>query len=219
MKIGIGVSTHNRREIADHSIAEWRRFLPDGAKLVIVDDASDIPYPTSDYRFETQAGIAVVKNKCLELLEGCEYIFLSDDDFYPLNDNWWWEYIKSDLQHACYVFDRPYIYKDTFISSYELPRGVLLYFTKKCIQAAGGFDTKFELYGYDHAELSRRIFNMGLTPAPYIDVSNSKGLFYSHDEQSTVMSSLRAPERIIALRQNKKYFEQTVNSNQFVPYK
>jgi hypothetical protein len=219
MKLGIAISTHDRRDIADHSIAEWRRFLPVGAKLVIVDDASTIPYPGADYRFEQHAGISVVKNKCLELLNNCDHVFLCDDDIFPSINSWWLPYVHSNLQHACYIFDRKMLWKESDYIAYDLPRGCLLYFHKRCIQVAGGFDTNFKLWGYEHAELSRRIFNMELTPARYIDIPNSKGLFYSHDEQSTSKSSLDVVERNRFIRSNKKYFDETFLSNQFIPYK
>lgn len=216
--IGVAISTRNRREMAEHSIQKWRDFLPASAKLVIVDDASDVPYPGADYRFETQAGIAVVKNKCLELLEGCEHLFLVDDDIYPL-DAWAPYYVNSNLQHACYIFDRKMLWKEPDYVAYDLPRGCLMYFTKRCIEKAGGFNTNFKIYGYDHAELSRRIFNMKLTPAAYIDIPDSKGLFYCHDEQLTVRSSLPLQERTRFIRGNKKLFDDTFSSNTFIPYK
>lgn len=218
MKIGIAISTHNRRVIADHSIAEWRRFLPEGAKLVIVDDCSDIPYPGAAYRFEQRAGISKVKNKCIQLLEDCEHIFIVDDDIYATDPNWATWYTHSNLQHACYIFDRKMLWKEPDYIAYELPRGCLLYFTKRCIEKAGGFDTNFTGM-YEHAELSRRIFNMKMTPAPYIDIPFSKGLFYSHDEQNTAQSSFDAYERHKAIRENKKYWEETKLSNTFIPYK
>lgn len=219
MTIGVAISTRNRREIAEHSITEWRKYLPIGAKLVIIDDASDTPYPGADYRFEQQAGIAAVKNKCLELLEGYDHVFLADDDLYPLANGWAIPYMFSNLQHACYIFDRKLLWKEPDYVAYELPRGCLMYFTKRCIEIAGGYDTKFKLYSYEHPNLSRRIFNMKLTPAPYIDIPNSQGLFYSHDEQLTVQSSLDAYERCRGIKANKKYFEETKLSNEFIPYK
>jgi len=218
MKIGVAISTHDRREIAEHSIAEWRWFLPVGAKLVIVDDASEISYPGADYRFEQQAGISVVKNKCIQLLEDCDHLVISDDDIFPRANGWAIPYIFSNLQHACYIFDRKLLWKEPDYKAYDLPRGCLLYFTRRCIDIAGGFDTNFTGM-YEHAELSRRIFNMKLTPAPYIDIPNSEGLFYSHDEQGTGESSFDPHTRGKAIRANKKYWEETKLSNQFIPYK
>jgi hypothetical protein len=218
MNLGIAISTHDRREIADHSITEWRRFLPVGAKLVIVDDASEIPYPGADYRFEQSAGISTVKNKCIELLDGCDHFVLSDDDIHPLDANWATWYTHSNLQHACYIFDRKLLWAEPDYKAYELPRGCLLYFTRRCIEIAGGFDTNFSNC-YEHANLSERIFNMKLTPAPYVDIPHSKGLFYSHDEQNTARSCFDPYERTKAIRDNKKYWEETKLSNTFIPYK
>lgn len=218
MNIGIAISTHNRREIADHSIKQWKKFLPVGAKLIIVDDASAIPYPGADYVFSKRAGISTVKNKCIQLLNDCDHIFLVDDDIYPLDANWAAWYTHSTLQHACYIFERKLLWTEPDYKAYELPRGCLLYFTKHCIEIAGGFDTNFTSM-YEHAELSRRIFNMKLTPSAYIDILYSKGLFYSHDEQNTAQSSFDPYERTKAIRENKKYWEETKLSNQFIPYK
>lgn len=218
MDIGIAISTRNRRETANHCIDLWREYLPVNSKLVIVDDASDVPYPGADYRFNERVDIAVVKNKCIELLEGCEHIFLSDDDIAPRANGWALPYIFSNLQHACYIFNRKLLCSEPDYKAYDLPRGCLLYFTKRCIHIAGGFDTKFTSM-YEHAELSRRIFNMKLTPAPYIDIPNSAGLFYSHDENLTVQSCMDIVERTKAIRENKKYWEETVLSNSYIPYK
>ena len=80
MTIGIGITTHNRREVLLNSLKSFERFLPDDYKLVVIDDASDVPVSKSEwglydiYRFEKNVGIATAKNKCLELLEDCEHI-------------------------------------------------------------------------------------------------------------------------------------------------
>lgn len=219
MRIGIAISTKNRRETAEHTITQWKKFLPEGAKLVIVDDCSEIAYLGADYRFDKPAGIAKVKNKCLELLEGCDHIFLSDDDIFPLWVTWWRPYVHGSPQHACYIFGREKLWQEPDYVAYNLPRGCLLYFTKHCLETAGGYDERFATYSYEHAELSRRIFNMGLTPAAYIDAPNSKGLFYSHDEELTIRSALPTIERLKHVKANKETFLRTFNSNQFIPYK
>ncbi len=218
MKIGIGITSHNRGEMAEYSISKWKQFLPVGTNLAIIDDGSTVPLKSANYRFEEKQGISIAKNKCLELLEDNDHIFLVDDDIYPLNDIWIGKYVFSNLQHACYIFDRKLLSWEPNYHVYDLPRGCLLYFTKRCIEIAGGFDTNFTNC-YEHAELSRRIFNMGLTPAPYIDIPNSAGLFYSHDEQGTGQSSFDPHTRGKAIRSNKQYWEETKLSNQFIPYK
>lgn len=78
------ITTHNRRDIAEKTIAHIRDHTP-GAVIVIVDDASTEPFPGATFRFDQQAGIAKAKNKCLELLMATvvEHLFLFDDDTWP----------------------------------------------------------------------------------------------------------------------------------------
>ena len=94
-KIGIGITTHNRYDIFKKSYDEINRFLPSGAVLVVVDDASDTPVKEATFRFNENVGIAKAKNKCFELLydSGCEHFFLFDDDCYPLVEDWYKPYM------------------------------------------------------------------------------------------------------------------------------
>jgi glycosyltransferase involved in cell wall biosynthesis len=217
-RIALCITVHNRPEIAKHSIEQWQKLAPANCDIFIVDDASNPPYPDADYRFENNVGISTAKNMCLQLAENADHIFLADEDVYALDAHWATWYTHSNLQHACYIFNRKLLWKEPDYKAYDLPRGCLLYFTKHCIEKAGGFDTNFKNC-YEHAELSRRIFNMNMTPAPYIDIPHSKGLFYSHDEENTAQSSFDPYERSKAIRANKKYWEETKLSNQFIPYK
>ncbi len=163
MKIGIGITTRNRRETAQKSIAEIKRLSPKGSKIVIVDDSSDMPFPKSNFRFDYQAGIAKAKNKCLELLEGSDYIFLFDDDCYPITTNWYEPYISSGLNHASFNFEwradgmKPLETLPNGIVSWSSPRGCLMFFTKHCIDTCGGMDEGFAIWGYEHPEYSRRV--------------------------------------------------------------
>lgn len=218
-RIAVCITVHNRAEMAGHTISEWKRLAPSNCTIFVVDDASEPAFPGADYRFPTQVGIAVAKNMCLKLADYAEHVFLSDDDIRPVTENWWQPYCYGTPQHACYIFGREKLWQEPDYIAYDLPRGCLLYFSNHCIKTCGGYDTQFKIYSFEHPALSRRIFNMGLTPAAYIDVPNSKGLFYSHDEELTTRSSLAANERYKHIKQNKKYFELTKNSNQFIPYK
>src|SRR5690606_4684793 len=97
-QIGIGLTTHNRRDVLKKSLSFHKKHLPKGAKLIVVDDASEIPVKGVDFRFEHNAGIAASKNKCIELLEGCEHIFLFDEDCWPITDDWHLPYINSGIK-------------------------------------------------------------------------------------------------------------------------
>jgi glycosyltransferase involved in cell wall biosynthesis len=81
--------------------------------LVVVDDASDekkVGLEVDKYHyFPKRVGIAKSKNKCLELLEKCDHIFLFDDDFYPIKEGWEQIYIdtaqQTGIHHLCFTFD------------------------------------------------------------------------------------------------------------------
>jgi glycosyltransferase involved in cell wall biosynthesis len=111
--IGVGITTRNREYVFRKTLQEIRKFLPQSAKLVVVDDNSDKRkhnLKVDEYfYFKQRAGIAKAKNKCIELLENCDDIFLFDDDFYPIKRGWEKIYIAAkDLtgcQHMCFTFD------------------------------------------------------------------------------------------------------------------
>lgn len=191
----------------------------------VVDDASDMKATESDivfvrsYRFEENVGIATVKNKCLELLEDCDHIFVADDDFFPTSPDWWKPYVDSGLNHACYTFGRKVMQSNHRFTEYEKPCGCLMYFRKICLETVGGWDTDFKGYGYDHCNISDRIFNAGLTPARYIDVPNSRFYFKSLDENHEVASSVPNSVRLATIPLNRALYEQNYNSKEFKPYK
>lgn len=227
MRIGVGITTHNRGIIANHTVAQWQRYLPEGAKLLTVDDASAIPFYGAVYRFEENAGVARAKNKCLELLDNCEHIFLADDDVYPITADWWKPYVESGENHLMFTFDhlkggQANGYKKMVtsgpIASYNAPCGCMLYIRRKVLDVVGGFDEKFVKYFYEHVNFSQRVFNAGLTAYPFGDVPNSLDLFHSMDWAGEVESSVQ-DDRMHLLRQNKRYFESQKDSKEFKPYK
>lgn len=231
MKIGIGVTTHNRREVLLHSLAEIRRFAPTGAVIVVVDDASEEPYPEATYRFEANAGIARAKNKCLELLDdaGCDEFFLFDDDTYPICSDWWRPYVESDEPHLMYIFtdfrDRPtlrdttVLYADSKLTAYSHARGCMLYLSRVCLERAGGMNPIFGRWGWEHPNLSERIYNLGLTTFRYADIPGSDRLIHSGDEFLEVKSTILGEERQKWIGRNQKLHQGLFDATEFVPYR
>lgn len=110
--IGIGVTTHNRHKLIATCVKNIRKYTSSPYKLVVVDDASDVPVNIKNvkiYRFEKNMGIAASKNKCLSLLEGCDHYFLFDDDCWPKQTGWEDFYInaatKSKSHHFCFTWE------------------------------------------------------------------------------------------------------------------
>lgn len=226
MKIGIGITTHNRLNVAENTVSNIKKYAPKNAKIVIVDDASRVPFPNSTYRFNVNVGISVAKNKCLELLDDCDYIFLFDDDCYPKVKDWHLPYIESGINHMSFTFSKlangrangnNFLSKNKNLVSYANPCGCMLFFTKKCLETVGGFDEAFDTYSFEHVELSNRIFNAKLTPWRFIDVENSLDLFTSLDYESSIESSVN--DKSIYRNNNKLHYKRVYGSSEFKPYK
>lgn len=224
--IGVGITVHNRNETAIHTLEQIKKYAPDASKIVVVDDASKIPFEGSNYRFNVNVGISVAKNKCLELLDDCEHIFLFDDDCYPIVKDWHIPYITSGINHLSFTFDKlingkpngnRLINKWKGFNIFANPCGCMVYFTKKCLEVAGGFNTVYNRYGFEHADLSIRIHNLKLTPFKYMDVQDSLSLFRSLDYEASISSSVH--NRLELINSNKKIFNQMQTSREFVPYK
>ena len=207
MNIAICVTTTpNRKELFAQSFLKLVENTPANVSYKIYNDVN-------------YEGIAKAKNKCLAMAEGFDFVFLLDDDIFPLDKSWISEYVNSGLEHAMYIFDRTLQERTEKYFSYDLPRGCMLFLTRKAIDMAGGMDENFKVWGYEHAEYSRRIYNMGLTPAPFIDRPNSIDLFYSYDRWHACKSSVSEGQRMQAITANYKLYEQNLNSKEFKPYK
>lgn len=198
--IGIGITTHNRPDAFEKTYSEIKRLAPSGAVIVVVDDASKIPVSIADYRFNSNAGIAIAKNKCLELLynKGCEHIFLFDDDTYPLVENWYSKYVESPEPHLMWIFDKhngqketqvDVLYKDDKHTAYHATRGCVLYCHRRVLDTVGGMNPNFGLWGWEHQSWSDRIHSAGLTTFRYADVTGSDGFFHSMDKNNEIKST------------------------------
>lgn len=226
-KIGIAITTHNRPEVFAGTYSKIKQFLPSGAKLVVVDDASSVPVK-SDFRFEKNAGIAKAKNKCLELLEDCEHIFLFDDDCYPIVEEWHIPYIESGLNHAMFIFDHladgssngnRILKKHEKYVVFENPCGCMLYLRNICLKMVGGMDERFGVWGYEHVNYSQRICNIGLIEHPFMDIPGSLDLFYSRDYYQNVERSVPASVRKLQISRNDELYKSAGTSTEYIPFK
>lgn len=228
--VGIGVTTHNRPVELGATLRRIKGVMPKGAKLVVVDDASETPAKEATYRFERNVGIAKAKNKCLELLvdQGCDQLFLFDDDCWPEVKGWERPYIESPEPHMMYIFkdlvrlklsDSEEIYRDSNLKAYTHPRGCMLYFDARVLDVVGGFDTRYKRWGYEHVDLSNRIFNAGLTSFRFADVVGSEALIHSCDEYMEVSSTVSREERRPYLVEMEPLFKASFNSSEYCEYR
>ncbi len=200
MKIGIGITTYGNRKTP---ALEMIRNYTTNAKIATVDCK----------------GIAKAKNMCLALLDDCEHIFLFDDDCWPKINSWFVPYVLSGINHLSYTFNRKVLNENNGITEYELPSGCMLYINRKCLDVVGGFDEAFEGYSYEHVNYSQRVFNAGLTPACYLDVTHSSDYIHSMDEHKQIVSSVSQLDRGKSIQANRPLLMKNRFSKEFKPYK
>lgn len=214
--ISICITTRNRPESFSLVMMHINKHTSVPYELIVVDDASDESYCDASYRFENRSGIPAAKNKCLELAK-YDHIFLFDDDTYPIADNWYAPYIYSGKQHLCFTFLTAFKRKDGF-KYHTLGNGCMLYVTRKCIDAIGGFDWSYGLGKYEHVDFSRRIHNAGLTESVFVDVYNSKELLYCMDQKKEIQRSFTSREMTTLLSSGSKHFRQNRLSKEYINF-
>lgn len=235
-KIGIVISTHNRKKVLEKTLKQHLQHLPAGAEIIVIDDASSpaavVPDGVKLIRNHISLGIVAVKNASLAALmeAGCEHLFLWDDDAYPIADGWHQPYIDSPEPHLAYQFldlsgprklnDMAILYKDGDHVAYTGQRGVMLYYHRSVIEKVGGFDTIYGRGMYEHPDLALRIHNAGLTTWAFADVVGSEKLIYCLDEHEAVERSVPVTDRKLQVRQNIGVFNARRDSGYtgYAPY-
>lgn len=159
MRIGIGVTTYNRPEHAKLFGEQIRKYQPEECDFIAVDDTKD------------RKGIAYRKNECLRALKDCDYVFLFDDDCFPIKEGWAsWFIAKAShnhIKHMMYLKETPTLKKiesNNGIDVYNNCAGCMMFLTKEVIEKVGAYNPKYGMYGFEHAGYSNRIHKAGLTP-------------------------------------------------------
>ena len=192
MKIGIGITTRNRKEVYETCIKQIAEFTTDYV-IYTYEDCSDTPY-TGNCGTE-RIGVAKAKNKCLQYLydQQCTHIFLFDDDCFPKAHNWQSNFINSGFPHLNFVPIKGLEVKilntigNVIIT--DCVFGCLLYFDVEKLGKVY-FNEIFEIYGYEHCELTERIYRTGKQEYKYITLSDITDYIYSYDYHMKWMQEL-----------------------------
>jgi hypothetical protein len=223
--IGVAVTTRDRPDILKRCREAWGKFLPAGAVLVIVDDASAKPVDSATYRFDARAGIAGAKNKCLELLmdAGVDHLFLFDDDCWPKVADWWRPYVESREQHFAHSWGLAELYRDSEMVATHASGGTMLYLTRDVVADCGGYQTDMGKYGREHWNLSDRIFSRGWTSFRYQDIPEATDgkLFYELDryEKNTTHSTATKADKEYDQGTGRKVWRDRRHDTEFVPWR
>jgi len=153
MRIGIGItSTPSRPAHLELCLSQMNKYMPEDAMLFVAHDTNKM-------------GVAHQKNKCLEALKECDYVFLFDDDCFPIENGWAdayiSEYIRTGNHHFLKINETPSIeIKEVIdgITSWTNCAGCMMFLTRSAIQTVGMFNESFGRYGYEHAEFTNRIY-------------------------------------------------------------
>ena len=197
--IGIAVTTYRRNDVLANTLRTIDLMSPD-VPLFVVDDGSPHPYQRVTHRLP-HSGVSVAKNKCLELMydAGIEHMFLLDDDVAPITSDWWKSYVEDPLPHLMLCWGRSrLISRDQQYTYWSHPRGVMLYVHRSVVDRVGGMRPEFaEAMGGEHVEWSRRIYNAGFTPSPFVDLKDSRNYWLAEDwgrtgETNEMLSARRA---------------------------
>jgi glycosyltransferase involved in cell wall biosynthesis len=178
--IGIGITTYKRPHLLEKCLDQIKRFTKSNYRLYVATDTD-----------EDRRGVAKRKNECLYFLQDCDYIFLFDDDCYPIKEDWEKKIIEIHLatnEHHFVYNKAPFVaLKSVFfqnghmLESYEASGGVFIFLTKKVIQEVGGFYTGYDLYGFEHIGYSMRIKRKQLTSDWFISLPMFKDYIYALD--------------------------------------
>ena len=198
MRIGIGCTTYNRLEC----LAKWKHQIAkhtymDNVLIYIADDSLE------------RKGVAFRKNECLRALKDCDYVFLFDDDCYPIKDGWIEHFIKNSLgKHLLYLNSKQHR-KIGDIENFEMfgdCGGVFMFLTKDHIKKVGAFNESFSPWGFEHAEYSQRIYNK---QHYYLQLNDTYKFIFSEDYADPMFkSSVTNNEKNLLFKKNIVKFAQ-----------
>lgn len=205
--IGIGYTTYKRDDLLQECLDNLRLNTTSDYKLHIARDSD------TDRR-----GIALRKNECLYHLQDCDYIFLFDDDCYPIKKGWEQFVIRahedSGEHHLAFLIDdihqskNFYFCGETTIKSFQMGGGVFLSITKECLKKVGGFWDEYDLYGFEHIGYSYRAFEAKLNSDLFMCVEGLEKYLFAYDyEDKNFKSTIPLEQRIEMSEKGKKIFQ------------
>lgn len=212
MKIGIGVTTTPSRQISEEII----KYKKDSAQFEVFCD-------------NDRKGVSFARNSLLNLLKDNDYIFLFDDDCYPIMSGWEEYFINQAETFGTHYILMPESFKSDLIrvegemGIWSGGIGAFSFQTKHALETIGGFNESYDRYGYEDAARQVRANRAGLT-----NVENGyntcpiRGLSYifSMDVYGrNPAPNLSFEEKMDLIALNRAEFEKEVSGDQiFYPY-
>lgn len=212
-KIGIGITTTKNRNINNN----FFKYITQNIQF----------YINVDNKME---GVSKGRNNCIKNLyeNGCDYIFLFDDDCYPIMYGWEQyfidSFIKSNIHHftLCNSFGSQLISADPNIIYWDGGLGCFRFMTRELIEKVGYFNTKYDRYGFEDAGYNNRCIRSGICgtgngyPSPVITNAYiySEDVYHQNPNVNIVME-----DKLKYIERNHPIYTEEINSNQiYYPY-
>ncbi|WP_297368582.1 glycosyltransferase family 2 protein [Acidocella sp.] len=178
LRVGIAITTYNRREQVCRQIEHIRRFTSGAYELVICDDGSTdgTPQTLRDLGEAVIAGvnrgIAWNKNRgifYLMALRGCDVAILLDDDMLPEEPAWQARWVEGALRWGHVNFIAPGLVPGVEAAACTAAKpgavgrllGSCIAFSRYPWSLVGYMDTRFGRYGHEHTEFTNRFLRNG----------------------------------------------------------
>lgn len=206
-KVGLGVITLGVRQIHRNIIEKTH---------------SDtlIRIQTDDQR----QGVARTRNACMRYLmeQGCDYLFMFDDDCYPVMNGWEQYFIEQHLASGSHFFGIPEVFKSKPLALQgEVVRwdsivGCFSFQTRRLMEEVGYYNVAYQRYGYEDAARNRRCIRSGLCgdsqsfPSPL----RAPAYIYSEDVYGVVaVQNMTQAEKAVYIGRNAAEFQKEMSSD------
>lgn len=212
--VGIGITTYNRPDMLRKCLESIIRYTCMENVLCVISEDTD----------EDRRGVAYRKNCCLRALKDCDYIFLFDDDCYPIKCGWIEYFVTAAAtqhqEHLLFLNKKIHNYKYSktipygayfTIDYYKDCGGVFMFLTKQVLNRVGSFNETFDIYGFEHAEYSMRILGKH---GEYPMLKHTEEYLYSEDYSNpNHKSSISDEEKNKHIKNNwNKFFNKEIKS-------
>jgi glycosyltransferase involved in cell wall biosynthesis len=196
MRIGIGITTYLRPDCLTKCVESIHKHT----------DMSNVTLHIADDSIERK-GVAFRKNECLRALKNCDYVFLFDDDCYPIKDGWVEFFTRAGENHLLFLNDKLHNLKDVQgvngVKYYNDCGGVFMYMTKDMIKRVGAFDERYDTFGFEHADWSIRCNGC----KTFMMLEGTEDYLYSEDySNANHKSSISKEDREFYVKKNWNIF-------------
>ncbi|HCI6749370.1 TPA: hypothetical protein NPP60_005040 [Klebsiella variicola subsp. variicola] len=144
-------------------------------------------YPVEIFVDEERKGDVYMRNKILAKYKDYDHIFTFDDDCYPERKGWEDYFITQAKLHNVHYMGVPAALEDLKLIAidnemtwWEGAISAFQYFSKHGLETIGGYNTKYNYYGYADIAMGQRAARAGITGKFRGSAFPLRGLMYIH---------------------------------------